>query len=193
MGKQRGKKSSAPDLTVSGVTEPQLASIAPTPPPSAQPPDPQEFAAQQLVLAAIDKFIELRRSEWGQIPGQTGEFNPTIARYDMLQKFRKAVSQGDLSVSPGTVADFGEKLFEVWRSLCQQSVSGDHIWGHPIPLQQIYSRLPFMPWEEFLTALSTANHAALELVPSRVRNWSVNGRQVGAITFHQESPGETAT
>lgn len=183
MGKQRGKNPSASGAADPELTEPQSESIAPAPP----APDPQELVAQAIVLAAIDKFIEVRRSEWGQIPSQTGDFNPTVTRYDMLQKFRKAVAQGDLSVSTEEITDFGEKVFEVWRSLCQQSVSGDHIWGHPIPLQQIYSRLPFMLWEDFLTALSTVNYEALELVPSRVRNWSVNGRQVGAITFHQES------
>jgi hypothetical protein len=154
-------------------------------------PDIQELEVKQLVLTAIDKFIEMRRSEWGQVGSQIGEFNPHVVRYDMLQKFRKAVENGDLGLMPISIADLDQVLFEVWRSLCLQAVADSQIWGHPIPLQQIYSQLPFMPWEDFLMALSQPDRPQpdrpdFELVPSRVRNWLVNGRQVGALTFHQE-------
>ena len=47
---------------------------------------------QDAILRSIDRFLELRQSEWGDIYNQVGEFNPHAVRYDMLQKFRKAVS-----------------------------------------------------------------------------------------------------
>jgi hypothetical protein len=171
--KQRSQKTIIPKSEDSLPVEPQpILSAAPE--------------LQQLVLTAVDKFIEMRRSEWGQVGSQIGVFNPHVVRYDMLQKFRKAVERGDLGLMQIPVTDLDQMLFEVWRSLCLRAVADSQIWGHPIPLQQIYSQLPFMPWEDFLRALSQSERTDFELVPSRVKNWLVNGRQVGALTFHQE-------
>jgi hypothetical protein len=203
--KQRSQKATVAKSKDALPVEPQPILSAASEQVFAQP-DIQELAVKQLVLTAIDKFIEMRRSEWGQIGSQIGEFNPHVVRYDMLQKFRKAVENGDLGLMPMPIADLDQVLFEVWRSLCLQAVADSQIWGHPIALQQIYSQLPFIPWEDFLMALSQTDRAEsdttqpdttqpdttqpdranFELVPSRVRNWLVNGRQVGALTFHQE-------
>jgi hypothetical protein len=183
--KQRSQKTITPKSKDALPVEPQPVLSAAPEQVSAQP-DIQELEVKQLVLTAIDKFIEMRRSEWGQIGSQIGEFNPHVVRYDMLQKFRKAVEHGDLGLMPIAITNLDQMLFEVWRSLCLQAVADGQIWGHPIPLQQIYSQFPFMPWEDFLMALSQAERTDFELVPSRVKNWLVNGRQIGALTFHQE-------
>lgn len=185
MVKQRSQKTITPKSKDALPVEPQPVLSAAPEQVSAQP-DIQELEVKQLVLTAIDKFIEMRRSEWGQVGNQIGAFNPHVVRYDMLQKFRKAVEHGDLGLMPIAITNLDQMLFEVWRSLCLQAVADGQIWGHPIPLQQIYSQLPFMPWEDFLMALSQAERTDFELVPSRVKNWLVNGRQIGALTFHQE-------
>jgi hypothetical protein len=183
--KQRSQKTTVPKSKDSLPVEPQpILSAAPEQ--VAAQPDLQELEVKQLVLTAVDKFIEMRRSEWGQVGSQVGEFNPQVVRYDMLQKFRKAVEHGDLGLMLPQITDLDQMLFEVWRSLCLRAVAEGQIWGHPIPLQQIYSQLPFVLWEDFLRALSQSERSDFELVPSRVKNWLVNGRQVGALTFHQE-------
>ncbi len=142
---------------------------------------------QALILAAIDKFIELRRSEWGQVGSQTGEFNPYVVRYDMLQKFRTAMERGELRVFAfSEAASLAEQIFHGWQHLARQAVPTDHYWGHPIPLPMLYGHLPGLTWSEFLSQLHQLDNPALELVPSRVKNWLVGDRLVGAITFHGE-------
>jgi hypothetical protein len=141
---------------------------------------------QASILRAIDQFIELRQSEWGNIHNQTGEFNPHVTRYDMLQKFRKAVERGDLETY-----DFPEgvtleaQIFQMWKQLAVQSVGEENFWGHPIGLAAIYGHLPWRTWEVFLQELTVLQDPAMELVPSRSKNWLVNDRSVGAVTFHQ--------
>ena len=140
---------------------------------------------QDAILLAIDRFLELRRSEWGDIYNQVGEFNPYVTRYDMLQKFRKAVARGDLETY-----DFPEgltlaaQIFQVWKQLSIQAVGEENIWGHPIGLSDIYGHLPWRTWETFLQELTQLQDSLMELVPSRSKNWLVNDRQVGAVTFH---------
>lgn len=141
---------------------------------------------QASILRAIDQFIELRQSEWGNVGSQTGEFNPHVTRYDMLQKFRKAVEQGDLETYafPKGVT-FATQMFQVWQQLAIQSVGEENLWGHPIGLPAIYGHLPWRTWEDFLQELALLENPAMELVPSRSKNWVVNERSVGAVTFHQ--------
>jgi hypothetical protein len=142
---------------------------------------------QDVILAAIDKFIELRRSEWGQVPSQKGEFNPQVTRYDMLQKFRKAVERGELGLFTFPEAiSLAEQIFLGWRHLARQAVPADHYWGHPIPLPTLYGHLPRMTWAEFLDQLHQLQSPTMELVPSRLKNWPVGDRLVGAITFHAD-------
>jgi hypothetical protein len=150
------------------------------------PESPAEMAQRQIIVAAIDKFIQLRHSEWGD-QSQTGEFNPHVARYDMLQKFRRAVVQGELlSHFTDLPSDRTEQIFTVWQALAQLTVGADY-WGHPMTLRDIYLELDDLSWPDFLTHLSQLDHPGFELVPSRVKNWQVGDRQVGALTFHQAS------
>ena len=140
---------------------------------------------QDAILLAIDRFLELRRSEWGRIEQQVGEFNPHTARYDMLQKFRKAVERGDLEPYDfAKETSLAAQIFQVWKQLASQSVGEDNLWGHPIGLSDIYGHLPWRTWETFLQELAQFQDPLMELVPSRSKNWLVNDRQVGAVTFH---------
>ncbi|MGV0024119.1 hypothetical protein [Phormidesmis priestleyi] len=142
-------------------------------------------AERDLILAAIDKFIEVRKSEWGDLRSQVGEFDPYVTRYDMLQKFRKAIAQGELlSQFPELSGSLVERIFPIWQKLASLAVGQPLAWGHPISLKSIYMQLNQMTWDEFLTGLAQINQTEFELVPSRVKNWQVGDRQVGALTFH---------
>ena len=144
---------------------------------------------QDAISRSIDRFLELRRSEWGDIYNQVGEFNPHAVRYDMLQKFRKAVERGDLETY-----DFPEgmtlaaQIFQVWKQLSIQAIGEENMWGHPIGLSDIYGHLPWRTWETFLQELAQFQgpmmEPMMELVPSRSKNWLVNERSIGAVTFH---------
>jgi hypothetical protein len=144
---------------------------------------------QTAMLRTIDRFLELRRSEWGDIYNQVGKFNPNATRYDMLQKFRKAVERGDLQIYdfPDSMS-LSEQVFQVWKQLAIQAVGEDNLWGHPIGLSEIYGHLPWQTWDEFLQSLAKlqdmANNPPMELVPSRSKNWLLGDRSVGAVTFH---------
>jgi hypothetical protein len=144
-------------------------------------------AERDLILAAIDKFIEVRKSEWGDLRSQVGEFNPQVTRYDMLQKFRKAIAQGELlGQFPGLSGSLVERIFPIWQKLASLAVEQSPTWGHPISLKSIYVQLDQMTWDEFLAELGQINQTEFELVPSRLKNWQVGDRQVGALTFHGE-------
>jgi hypothetical protein len=150
------------------------------------PAQPNQQEQRDLILAAIDKFIELRRSEWGDLGSQVGEFNPQVTRYDMLQKFRRAIAQGELLTQfPGLSGNLVERIFLIWQKLASLAVEKPDPWGHPISLKSIYVQLDRMGWQEFLTELAQINQTGFELVPSRVKNWQVGDRQVGALTFHE--------
>ncbi|KAM3092294.1 hypothetical protein ACKFKG_22825 [Phormidesmis sp. 146-35] len=143
-------------------------------------------AERDLILAAIDKFIEVRKSEWGDLRSQVGEFNPYVTRYDMLQKFRKAIAQGELlSQFPELSGSLVERVFPIWQKLASLAVGQAIAWGHPISLKSIYMQLDHITWDEFLSELAQINQTEFELVPSRVKNWMVGDRQVGALTFHR--------
>jgi hypothetical protein len=148
--------------------------------------NPDQQAQREIILAAIDKFIQVRKSEWGD-QGQSGEFNPYVTRYDMLQKFRKAIEQGELlSQFPESSGSLVERVFPIWQKLASLAVKQPIAWGHPISLKSIYVQLDQMSWDEFLGELAQINQTEFELVPSRVKNWQVSDRQVGALTFHRE-------
>jgi hypothetical protein len=153
---------------------------------------PTVMDAQAVILSAIDKFIELRRSEWGQNGAQVGKFNPQVTRYDMLQKFRRAVEQKDLIVQPAPSQEgFAEAVFRVWQQIATETLAPENCWGHPVKLSAIYARLPLMSWQDFLSQLARIPGSHLELVPSRFQNWTVGQRSVGALTFHH--PPKTST
>ena len=140
---------------------------------------------QDAILLAIDRFLELRRSEWGDIYNQVGEFNPHVTRYDMLQKFRKAVERGDLETYDFTEeTTLAAQIFHVWKKLAIQSVGEENLWGHPIGLSEIYGHLSWRTWDVFLQELVQLQDPSIELVPSRSKNWLVNDRSIGAMTFH---------
>ncbi len=146
---------------------------------------------RDLILAAIDKFIEVRKSEWGDLRSQVGDFNPYVTRYDMLQKFRKAIAQGELlSQFPASSGSLVERIFPIRQTLASLAVGQSIAWGHPISLKSIYMQLDLMTWDEFLTELAQINQTEFELVPSRVKNWQVGDRQVGALTFHRDLGAE---
>lgn len=79
---------------------------------------------------------------------------------------------------------FSTLLSEAWRFVAtDQGVK--RIEGHPVGLKELHDRcFPYLPWQRFLELVAGIESPAIELVPSRGKNYSVGDRSVGAITFH---------
>ncbi|MGJ3253838.1 MAG: hypothetical protein ACFE0J_22295 [Elainellaceae cyanobacterium] len=57
--------------------------------------DSEKVSDQQIILEAIDRFLEQRRQEWGSNNAQKrSAFNPHSTRYSMLQEFKRRVIEG---------------------------------------------------------------------------------------------------
>ncbi len=62
---------------------------------------------------------------------------------------------------------------------------GNEASGHPIGLRELHDRcFPYLEWQRFLDLIGGVKSEGFELVPSRSKNYTVAGRQVGAMTFH---------
>jgi hypothetical protein len=60
--------------------------------------------------------------------------------------------------------------------------------GHPVGLKELHDRcFPYLPWKRFLELVAGIESQAIELVPSREKNYLVGDRSVGAVTFHSQS------
>jgi len=47
----------------------------------------------EMLLKAADKFIELKRSDWGSNPAQKGEFSTASRAWDMFRQFKQLAEQ----------------------------------------------------------------------------------------------------
>ena len=79
---------------------------------------------------------------------------------------------------------FSSLLNQAWRFVAtDQGVK--QIEGHPVGLKELHDRcFPYLPWKRFLELIGEVKSESFELVPSRLKNYVVAGRQVGAMTFH---------
>lgn len=48
---------------------------------------------QEVLLNAVNNFIELKRAEWGKNPAQKGEFSTTSRAWDVFQQFKQLVEK----------------------------------------------------------------------------------------------------
>lgn len=82
------------------------------------------------------------------------------------------------------VIQFSTLLSQAWRFVATaQGVK--RIEGHPVGLKELHDRcFPYLKWERFLELVAGIESQAIELVPSREKNYLVGDRQVGAVTFH---------
>jgi len=86
--------------------------------------------------------------------------------------------------SSSEVVHFHELLSPAWQFIASEQV-GKQVQGHPVGLEELRDRcFPYLSLERFLDLVAAVNSPALELVPSRERNFQVRGRAVGAISFH---------
>jgi hypothetical protein len=57
--------------------------------------------------------------------------------------------------------------------------------GHPVSFKELHDRcFPYLKWERFLELIAGVDPTAIELIPSRGKNYQVGDRSVGAVTFH---------
>ena len=82
---------------------------------------------------------------------------------------------------------FYDLLYQAWKLMAREQIGGD-LSGHPIGLKELHDRcFPYLEWQRFLDSISEVKSESFELVPSRLKNYVVAGRQVGAMTFHVPS------
>ena len=109
-----------------------------------------------------------------------------------LSKQPNASAMVDRLVAERSGADsemiqFSNLLYQSWKFLAtEQAVKP--IEGHPIGLRDLYDRcFPYFKWDRFLELVAGVDPTAIELIPSRGKNYQVGDRSVGAVTFHLSS------
>lgn len=56
---------------------------------------------QEIVLKALEKFIQAKKADWGNNPSQKGDFNTTSRTWDIFNQFKKLVEQSPWEVGLG--------------------------------------------------------------------------------------------
>ena len=94
---------------------------------------------------------------------------------------RLVAERGDVD---SEMIQFSALLNQAWRFVAtDQGVK--QIEGHPVSLKELHDRcFPYLKWQQFLDLVGGIDSQAIELVPSREKNYSVGDRHVGAVTFH---------
>lgn len=79
---------------------------------------------------------------------------------------------------------FSGLLYQSWRFLAtEQGVKP--IEGHPITFRELHDRcFPYLKWDRFLELIAGVDSTAIELIPSRDKNYQVGDRSVGSVTFY---------
>ena len=79
---------------------------------------------------------------------------------------------------------FSGLLYQSWKFLAtEQGVK--LIEGHPISFKELHDRcFPYLKWNRFLDLVAGVDPTAIELIPSRDKNYQVGDRSVGSVTFH---------
>jgi hypothetical protein len=82
---------------------------------------------------------------------------------------------------------FSNLLYQSWKFLAtEQGVKP--IEGHPVSCKNLHLRcFPYLNWDRFLELIAGVDGTAIELIPSRGKNYQVGDRSVGAVTFHRPS------
>jgi hypothetical protein len=82
---------------------------------------------------------------------------------------------------------FSGLLYQSWKFLAtEQGVKP--IEGHPVSFKDLRDRcFPYLKWDSFLELIAGVRPIAIELIPSRDKNYQVGDRSVGAVTFHRPS------
>jgi len=82
---------------------------------------------------------------------------------------------------------FSTLLNQAWKFVAtDQGVK--QIEGHPVSLKELHDRcFPYLKWQRFLDLVAGIDSQAIELVPSREKNYLVGDRSVGAVTFYDRS------
>ena len=80
---------------------------------------------------------------------------------------------------------FSSLLYQSWKFLAiEQDVKP--VEGHPIGFKDLHDRcFPYLKWERFIELIAGVGSTAIELIPSRDKNYQVGTRSVGALTFHE--------
>jgi hypothetical protein len=120
---------------------------------------------------------------------QRRNFTLLPSTIEWLSKQPNASATIDRLVSERSVADseslqFSGLLYQSWKFLViEQGVK--LIEGHPIGFKDLHDRcFPYLKWERFLELIAGVDGTAIELIPSRGKNYQVADRSVGAVTFH---------
>jgi len=95
---------------------------------------------------------------------------------------RLVVDRGD---ADSETTQFSTLLNQAWRFVSTaQGVK--QIEGHPVSLKELHDRcFPYLSLKRFLELVAGIESQAIELVPSREKNYLVGDRSVGAVTFHK--------
>jgi hypothetical protein len=79
---------------------------------------------------------------------------------------------------------FSGLLYQSWKFLATEQ-GAKPIEGHPVSCKNLHLRcFPYLKWERFLELIAGVDSTAIELIPSRGKNYQVGDRSVGAVTFH---------
>jgi hypothetical protein len=120
---------------------------------------------------------------------QRRNFTLLPSTIDWLSKQPNASATIDRLVSERIGADseslqFSGLLYQSWKFLAtEQGVKP--IEGHPVSFKELHDRcFPYLKWERFLDLIAGVDFTAIELIPSRGKNYQVADRSVGAVTFH---------
>jgi predicted transcriptional regulator len=60
-----------------------------------------DISEQEVVLKALEKFIEGKKADWGSNGSQKGEFNPSSRTWDIFNQFKKLVEQSPWEMGIG--------------------------------------------------------------------------------------------
>jgi YD repeat-containing protein len=56
---------------------------------------------QEIVIKALEKFIESKKADWGKNGSQKGDFNTTSRTWDVFNQFKNLVKQSPWEVGIG--------------------------------------------------------------------------------------------
>jgi hypothetical protein len=121
---------------------------------------------------------------------QRRNFTLLPSTIDWLSKQPNASATIDRLVAERSGAEsetlqFSSLLYQSWKFLAtEQGVKP--IEGHPVSFKDLRDRcFPYLKWDRFLELIAGVDGTAIELIPSREKNYQIGDRLVGALTFHK--------
>lgn len=141
------------------------------------------------IMALNPRSLENLKPENRTRDKQRRNFTLLPSTIAWLSRQGNASAMIDLMVAGRIEADsenlqFLGLLYQSWKFLAtEQGVKP--IEGHPISFKELHDRcFPYLKWERFLELIAGVYPTAIELIPSRGKNYQVGNRSVGAVTFH---------